>query len=215
MKVELTVPTELKDITLQQYQKYLKIDAENDSDVFIRTKIIEIFCGIKGSLVLQMKAQDVIDITLRIQEMFKEDPSLVTTFKMNGKEYGFIPHLDEMSFGEYIDLDNYLGDWDSMHLAMNVLYRPVEHRLGKSYRIKDYEGGDGEHMKNAPMDAVMSAMVFFYNLGMDLSAAMMNSLKDKEMSLVNYLNSEASGDGISPFSPSLKEMLQDMKISLS
>ena len=68
MKVELTVPTELKDITLQQYQKYLKIDAENDS-MFIRTKIIEIFCGIKGTLVLQMKAQDVIDVTLRIQNV--------------------------------------------------------------------------------------------------------------------------------------------------
>ena len=47
-------------------------------------------------------------------------------------EFGFVPKLDELSFGEFIDLDKYLQDWDSMHKAMAVLFRPV------SMMIPDY-----------------------------------------------------------------------------
>ena len=41
---------------------------------------------------------------------------------MRGVEYGFIPNLDDMSFGEYVDLDTYIGDWQNIHRAMAVLY---------------------------------------------------------------------------------------------
>ena len=49
--------------------------------------------------------------------------------KIEGKEYGFHPELDDLLLGEYIDLDNFIGDWDNMEKAMNVLYRPIIVRL--------------------------------------------------------------------------------------
>jgi hypothetical protein len=71
-------------------------------------------------------------------------------------------------------------------------------------------------MQNMPMDAVLSSVLFFYHLGIDLSKAMMNYLEDKqETNLVQYLNSELNGDGINQFTDSLKEILDDLKISLS
>jgi hypothetical protein len=58
---------------------------------------------------------------------------------MDGVEYGFIPNLDDMSFGEYVDLDTYLGDWQNIHRAMAVLYRPIREKRGERYNIVPYE----------------------------------------------------------------------------
>ena len=48
-------------------------------------------------------------------------------FKLGGIEYGLIPDFDDMSLGEYIDLDTYMGDWENMQIAMNVLYLSLIH----------------------------------------------------------------------------------------
>ncbi len=216
MKVEVYIPDTLSEITLGQYQKYLKIQSENEDENFLAIKMIEIFCGLRGDTIMAMKAKSIKDITLILTSMFNEKPQLVREFKMGSKTYGFIPKLEDMSFGEYIDLDTYIGDMENIHRAMNVLYRPIKQKYQDKYLIEDYTGVDPEVMKSMPMDAVLSSILFFYNLGMDLSKAMLNSLEeDKEMNLAQYLTSEESGDGINHFSVSLKEILEDLKISLN
>jgi hypothetical protein len=147
--------------------------------------------------------------------MLNDTPKLVTQFKMKGKQYGFIPKLEDMTFGEYIDLDTFMGDWDNMHRAMNVLYRPVTDQYGDKYAIEEYQVDSVEQMKGMPMNAVLGSILFFYNLGMDLSRTMLNSLESKETSLAQYLISEENGVGINHFSHSLKGILDDLKISLN
>ncbi len=216
MKVEVYIPDTLSEITLDKYQRYLKIQEENTDENFLAIKLIEIFCGLRGDTIMSMKAKSIKDITLILTEMFNEKPQLVKEFKLNGKTYGFIPKLEDMSFGEYIDLDTYIGDMDNIHRAMNVLYRPIKQKYQDKYLIEDYTGDDPEKMKQMPMDAVLSSILFFYNLGMDLSKTMLNSLEDnKEINLAQYLTSEENGDGINHFSDSLKEILEDLKISLN
>ena len=216
MKVEVYIPDTLGEITLGQYQKYLKIQSENEDENFLAIKMIEIFCGLRGDTIMAMKANSIKDITLILTEMFNEKPQLVKEFKMGGRNYGFVPKLEDMTFGEYIDLDTYIGDMNNIHRAMNVLYRPMKQKYQDRYLVEDYTGEDPEKMLNMPMDAVLSSILFFYNLGMDLSKAMLNSLeKDQETSLAQYLTSEESGDGINHFSVSLKEILEDLKISLN
>ena len=216
MKVEITIPDSLSEVTLDQYQRYLKIQDNNQDEKFLASKMIEIFCGVKLSDTLKMKYADVDGICNILVDMFNEKPQLVTKFKMKGVEYGFIPKLDDISLGEYIDLDAFLGDWENMHRAMAVLYRPIENKYGDKYSIKDYEAGDGEVMKDMPLEAVISSIIFFYHLGIDLSQAMMNYLEEQEeTSLVQYLNSEQSGVGINQFTHSLKGILDDLRISLN
>ena len=216
MKVEVYIPDTLSEITLDKYQRYLKIQEENTDENFLAIKLIEIFCGLRGDTIMSMKAKSIKDITLILTEMFNEKPQLVKEFKLNGKTYGFIPKLEDMSFGEYIDLDTYIGDMDNIHRAMNVLYRPIKQKYQDKYLIEDYTGDDPEKMKQMPMDAVLSSILFFYNLGMDLSKTLLNSLEDnKEINLAQYLTSEENGDGINHFSDSLKEILDDLKISLN
>ena len=216
MKIEVIIPNDLSEITLDQYQRFLKIQENNTDEKFLTSKMIEIFCGIKLPEVLKMRVNDVSLITNILSEMFENIPQLVQRFKMNGVEYGFIPDLDNMSLGEYIDLDTYLGDWENMHRAMAVLYRPIKNKSGNRYNIKEYDGKGFEDMKDMPLDAVLSSIVFFYNLGIELSKAMMNYLETtEEEALTEFLNSQQNGVGINQFTHSLSEILQDLKISLN
>ena len=211
MKVELIVPNSLNEVTLGQYQEYIKLKDLSETELSL--KMIEIFCNLKSEQVRYLKATDVRTVVTIISEMFDSKPSLVNTFKIDGIEYGFIPNLDEMSFGEYIDLDTFIGDWDNIEKAMGVLYRPVEIRKGNRYHIKEYEAGETEHLKAMPLDAVLGSILFFYRLGNDLCKIMMNSLEGKEMEEFQaHLNSEANGVGTQAFMLSLNQILEDLKI---
>ena len=215
MKVEVYIPDTLSEITLGQYQKYLKIQSENEDENFLAIKMIEIFCGLRGDTIMAMKAKSIKDITTILSNMFTEKPHLVKEFKMNGRTYGFIPKLEDMSFGEYIDLDTYIGDSDNLHRAMAVLYRPIKQKYEDKYLIEDYTGEESDIMKSMPMDAVLSSILFFYHLGMDLSQAMMSYLEEEEMGIVQQQILGENGDGINHFSASLREILGDLKISLN
>ena len=214
MKVDLIVPNSLNEVTLGQYQEYLKL--KNLTETQLSFKMIEIFCGVKAEHVRLLKASDVTDIVNIMSAMFESKPSLVHTFKMDGVEYGFIPNLDEMSFGEYIDLDTNIGDWDNMNKSMGVLYRPIEIRKGNRYTIKEYDAGDTEHLKDMPLDAVLGSILFFYHLGNELCQITMNYLEQTEETLLQeYLNSEQNGVGTQAFMLSLNQILDDLKISLN
>ena len=210
MKVELIVPNNLNEVTLGQYQEYIKLKDLSETELSL--KMIEIFCNLKPEQVRYLKATDVRTVVTIISEMFDSKPSLLNTFKIDGIEYGFIPNLDEMSFGEYIDLDTFIGDWDNIEKAMGVLYRPVEMRKGNRYHIKEYEAGETEHLKAMPLDATLGSILFFYRLGNDLCRIMMNSLEGKE-DLQAHLNSESNGVGTQAFMLSLNQILEDLKIS--
>tara|TARA_R110001599_G_scaffold97328_1_gene251152 strand:+ start:553 stop:1203 length:651 start_codon:yes stop_codon:yes gene_type:complete len=216
MKLNITIPTSLKDITLRQYKKFLKLQEKVTDERLLNAKMIEIFCGIKFEQVMLLKlsdSQEIIDLLLKI---FESKPSLVSKFKLNGIEYGFHPELDDLTLGEYIDLDTFIGDWDNMEKAMNVLYRPVLVKMKDKYSIDSYVLENDVFLLDMPMDAVMSSIFFLWNLGLDLSTIMTNSLDNKENQvLTQYLNSQRNGVGINHFMDSLKETLHELKISLN
>lgn len=214
MKVKLSIPTTLNEITLGQYQEFDKLDLTKEAEV--QSKMIEIFCKVPVEVVRSMKAKDINDICVIINNMFDTEHQLINRFQMNGIDYGFIPDLENMSFGEYVDLDTFMGDNDNLHRAMNVLYRPIDLKQGQRYTLKEYDPDVNEEAKNYPLDAVFGAMVFFYNLGKDLSTVILNSSsKQNEENLAQYLGSLQNGDGTIPSMESLTEILQNLKISLN
>jgi|TARA_R100001443_G_scaffold12761_3_gene22503 hypothetical protein len=217
MKVEMYIPDTLSEITLAQYQKYIKYQKDNDDENFLAIKMIEVFCGLRNHTVRSMKAKSIRDICKILTDMFNEKPELVKQFEMKGITYGFVPDLENITFGEYIDLDTFIGDFENMHKAMAVLYRPITQSYKDKYTIEKYTGDKFSDMINMPMDAVFSSILFFYHLGMELSTVMMNSLEtqEEEENLVQYLSSIESGDGINQFGVYLDKMLQDLKISLN
>ena len=217
MKIEINVPTSLSEVTLGQYQKFLKIAEDNPEGNFLNAKMIEIFCGIPLSDSYKLKMSSVVAIIDILNELLSQTPKRVEQFTMNGVEYGFIPDLDEMSLGEYVDLDGSASDWNNMHIAMNVLYRRIKIRKSGKYNIVDYNVENPEKMKDMPLDAAIGSLFFFYNLGMELSKHTIlysNNLEEMEV-YQEQLISETNGDGINQFMVSLTEILQNLKISLN
>ena len=216
MAIKITIPTSLKDITLGQYKRFLKLEDSIEDERFLNAKMIEIFCGIELDKVMLLQVRDSQEIVKILSQLFDEKPTLVKRFKLNGVEYGFHPQLDDLTLGEYIDLDTYIGDWENMEKAMNVLYRPIIVKLKDKYTIDEYVVQNDDLLLDMPMDAVMSSIFFLWNLGLDLAKTMTNSLEEgEEKALTQYLNSQQNGDGISQFTHSLKAMLHDLKISLN
>ena len=217
-KVKIVVPNSLAEITLGQYQEYLKsidkLDPEKDAKT-INKKLIEHFCGIEEKMVDKVAYKDVIKVVNVISGAFDKDYELVQLFKLLDVQMGFIPKLDDMSLGEYVDTENFLGDWQNMHKAMAVLYRPVTFRKKERYTIADYSPSDeiSHLMKEMPLNVVMGCMVFFYRLGMELSKATLTYIrktvkKDTTSDLKEAL--EKNGVGINQFMHSLEEMSENL-----
>tara|TARA_R110000764_G_scaffold5943_1_gene22930 strand:+ start:418 stop:1071 length:654 start_codon:yes stop_codon:yes gene_type:complete len=217
MKGSLIVPNKLSEITLRQYRKFIKISENNTDPYFLQCKMIEIFCHLDGKSVRLLKVADADKIVNIINEMFEAKPRLIRTFKLSGIEYGLIPQLDDMSLGEYIDLDTNIGNWDNMLIAMNVLYRPISKKIGEKYLIKEYDIETKERLTDIPIDIVLGVVFFLHNLGIELSKVMMDYLEQhqKDSSMHKQIFQE-NGDGIKAFSQdSLKEILEDLNISLN
>lgn len=216
MKVEISVPTTLGDITLGQYQKFVKLQEQEDiEESFLVHKTIEIFCGIDLKDTLRLKFNYVTDLMGRINKIFETTPKLKETFTMDGVEYGFIPDLDDMSFGEYVDLDTNYGDWDNMHKAMAILYRPIVLKKNNRYVIEEYEGTRGsEKFKQAPLDVVLGCHSFFLRLNQELLTVTLDYLKREAPTTLDTQELEAlgaNGDIISLSMHSLKEIYNNLK----
>jgi hypothetical protein len=217
MRVKIHIPDTLNEITLEQYQEYLKIQEQEKDQYVLGSKMIEIFCKVPFKNIFEYRVSHINRISKTLTDIFNQETKyLVRHFKIGNVQYGFIPELDKMSFGEYVDLDSYFKDWQDMHKAMSVLYRPVTQKYSDRYNIEKYKADDGEHMKQMPLDACFSSIVFFYNLGNDLSRTMLDYMRPEEREI--FLQSQIldqNGAGISQFMHSLKEMLQSTKILLN
>ena len=216
--IELEVPTTLADIKLWQYQKYMKVvdahkDAEQTEELnnFLNMKLVEIFCNVSLKSVTKISVRGYKRILKELSGVFEEKPKLVQRFELEGVDMGFIPKLDDISLGEYIDIETNLSDWQKMHKAMAVLYRPVNFKLGNKYTIAPYEVKEEvqEIMKEMPMNVVTSSMVFFYDLGKVLLRAIPKYLeKNLTSSQIYQLEQHLrkSGVGINQSMHSLKVM---------
>tara|TARA_R100001460_G_scaffold125_1_gene497 strand:+ start:8310 stop:8939 length:630 start_codon:yes stop_codon:yes gene_type:complete len=207
MKVKINIPNKLEEITLKQYQKWLKIAEGKEDENFIKQKMIEIFCNIPLKQVLQIKLSDVDIICQTINEVFEKKPVFKNKFVFNEIEFGFIPKLDDITLGEHIDLETYLNDFEYMHKAMSVLYRPITYKNKDQYLIEDYEGSNKYNLENISLDIALGASVFFWNLKKELLTNILNYLQTQtEVEIPqNLLDFLKNGDGINQFTGYVKE----------
>jgi hypothetical protein len=215
MKLEIKIPTDLSEVTLEQYQKFIKAIDQNDDEFFIMQKMLQYFCDIDLMVSSKLKHKDIIDIVTKLNDMLQATPKHVERFTLNGVDFGFEPSLDDIAITAYADIDGYVQSWDTMHKALAVLYRPVSKKqIGGRYLIEPYNGTEkyGEFMKQAPASIAISTRVFFYTLGNDLLKATLLSIqKDKQvMSSLKKHNLLNSGDGMLPFIQLLGETLLDL-----
>jgi len=97
---------------------------------------------------------------------------------------------------------------------MAVLFRPIKQKQGSKYLIEEYEGSHkySEMMKSMPLDVVLGAMVFFWNLTSSLLNCIPNYLENQiKKEQMQKVDSVENGEVIANYIVLLKETLQSLK----
>lgn len=199
MKYEIEIPTNIFDVTLNQYQKFMKIE-DPDRDDFIQC-----FFGLPQHIIDTINLSDIDMLCERVAELLKSKPGFRPTFELNGVEYGFIPNLDKMSYGEYKDIVSRTDKVDEWHRVMSVMYRPIKRKTKEKYLIKKYEGSMkyANEMKQAPLGVMIGALIFFYDLANELVNYIQNSVMKETK---NPIHSFKNGALITKYCTLLEEI---------
>lgn len=197
-EVKITVPTNLSEVTLGQYQKIQEyIDTDKD-ETNVSLQLVSTLCNIAIDDVRRMNKSHYDTLVAELIQLLKSESKWKQRFVLNGVEYGFIPNIDDMTLGEYIDLDTAVKEKYSLHKVMAILYRPISMKSFGRYDIVAYTGKeDVELMKEIPMDAVNGALVFFYHLGNELLKHIPQYLEKEVINNIQFKQTlEEHGDGI-------------------
>ena len=136
---------------------------------------------------------------MRIAE--EESGRHLKVIELNGQQYGFIPNWQQFSLGEWIDIEEYSGDfWNNAHKIMSILYRPIVRQQGDAHTIEKYTAKeDSEAFKLLPADLFGGCILFFLSSKRTLLHTMKSSLLIAAESLTS---SAVNGDGIQASTPS-------------
>ena len=218
MDLDILLPTSLSEIPLVRYQKFVEMQEKSNDEELIANKMIQIFCGLELKEVMKIKLTDLNELILHFNKIFSNKPLLKRRFKIKDIEFGFIPNLENITFGEYVDLEKHLMNWKTYHKAMAVMYRPIKETFQDKYSIVDYEINEDmqDLMKYAPLDVAISSSVFFWSLGNELLNRTMTYLQQETKKLMtsqssqNEPNLANSGAGIKASINALEAMSLDL-----
>ena len=188
---EFKLISKWEDVTLEKWLKL--IDFKQGSKSKEAQKTIAALSNIPKDLINQLELKDVAVIMSKLADLQAEqNSSLKRIIKIDGKRYGFHPNFDELTLGEYADLETLIknGVDNNMPKLMAILYRPIVEEKNDVYTIEAYDGEismRAEEMKKMLAEQVQSALIFFYTLGKELSMTLplysMEQLKEMKQQL--------------------------------
>lgn len=194
MDLKIKIPEKLSDIKLKDYQKYIDIDFKDKDKEFYYVKLLDIFYNINFEYYNKMKSSDVNLLINNIVSILNTKVDLIRTFTLVGQEFGFQPNLDDITFGELVDLENV----KKINETMGVLFRPIINKKGDKYNIESYEGYTkySNLFNDMPLDVVYGALGFFLSLSLDLLNSTRKSMEAMAMEQKKKQILGQNGDGI-------------------
>ena len=199
---KFTLINSWQDVTLETYAELIKYKKKSNTDEAYT--LINSMSDIPRKFVQSLSLKDVTELLSNMANLqVIEDSGLKGIIRVGKKNYGFHPNLDEITMGEYADLEHFIEDGYINHLPeiMAVLYRPVVSRDGDNYTIEAYDGNIEERAKlfrNMRASEVQNALVFFWDFGSELlltlqSYLMKTKLMKKELNSMATLPTSGAG----------------------
>jgi hypothetical protein len=195
MKVKVQIAANATGVTLGKY-----IDYQNAVD---KIEQVHIITGKSSESIRQFQTQVIDEIIMRFDAAIKlGSDNFERKVRINATEYGFIPNLTEMTFGEYVDLDsactNLYKDGkingEAAHKMMCILYRPIKAKFGKYYDIDKYNTNAKrkyeEDLKQLTLDHVLNTLVFFSSLEIELYSSSLDYLAKEITEIVKEMTEE-------------------------
>lgn len=181
---EYNVINSWEEVTLEKWLEIISLEKATKPKQALGT--INSLSNIPKKLIKELSVGDVAIIMARIAELQKESKSkLSKIIEIEGVEYGFHPDLEELTLGEYADLETYISKGIEKYLPeiMAILYRPVIEKTDKGmYSIQAYDGKlrlRKHTMKKMSAQQVHTALVFFWNIVEVLSKIMPSYLMER------------------------------------
>jgi hypothetical protein len=175
-----------EEVTLEKWLKLINYSLGTKSKEAQDT--IAELSNIPKDLINQLELKDVALIMSKMAELQAEqNSSLKRVIEVKGKRYGFHPNLDEITLGEFADIETFIKNDIEKHLPelMAILYRPIVEENNDVYIIEAYDGNisiRAEEMKQMSAEQVQSALVFFWGfvnvLLMTSGLSLMEHLKE-------------------------------------
>ena len=171
-----------EEVTLEKWLKL--IDFNNNTKSKEAEETIAALSNIPKSLIKELELKDVAVIMSKLSELqAAQNSSLKRIIEVEGKRYGFHPNLDEITLGEYADIETFIKNdiEKNMPEVMAILYRPIVEENNDVYTIEAYDGNisiRAEEMKKMSAEQVQNALQFFFALGTELSMIMQSYLME-------------------------------------
>lgn len=179
------------EVTLEKWLKLVEYKKGSKSKEALNT--ITALSTMPKEIVKKLAIKDIAVIMGKIAELQdKQDGRLKQIVEVEGKKYGFHPSLDDITLGEYADIETFIKNDIEKHLPelMAVLYRPIVEKKNKVYSIEAYDGNIGiraETFKKMAAEQVQSALLFFYNFVKELSMILLLYLTEQSRELKKVL----------------------------
>lgn len=194
----IIVPTSLADIKLKDFQRF---EGANPTEENGEELALAIFCGIDKDEYKQFPVSELESIKNMLGIALSEKPELQRFVDIKGTKYGFHPNLEDISLGEFVDLEAYMKEpIKNAEKWLGIVYRPVTQEQFNRYEIEAYKPDkhDGKAFEDITMDVVQGALLFFYRLEIALLASLTKSFQQaekQEKSLTQDPASLSDGDG--------------------
>ena len=183
------------EVNLDKWAKLVSMKTKTNSQEAVET--ISVLADMPKRLIKELAIKDVSKILEKIAVMQSQAESKLTKIiTIDDIEYGFHPNLDELTLGEYADIETLINNniEDNLAELMAILFRPIIEKKNKIYTIGSYDAEitiRAEAMKKMSGQQVQNAMVFFWIFGkellrilplylMELSLKKIQELKDLE-----------------------------------
>ena len=180
--MKVILPENQSEITLEQYQRYVKLLERTDLDIYnFNRRKLEIFTPLTFKDTENVTQVDFEFCLNQIDKALNEEVDFKNTFFIGNVEFGFIPNLDEMTTAEYVDLNKYTNTQDTLHYLMAILFRPITNKDSfGNYEIANYEGTKEyfELMKKTPLSIANGSLFFFINLSTELQNYILKYTKE-------------------------------------
>lgn len=216
--MKINIPENLNEITIKQFFDFKKCCDTNQDDQYLRLAMVSIFCDVSVEDIKKISSKDFIDISNQLTNVLKETPTHIERFIINGVEFGFIPNLENITAGEYIELDTLFKDEETYLEQMAVMYRPIVSKHKNLYSIEPFESTEKHKdiMIAAPISAYLGSKVFFCNLLNELleSFQLFLIMGGKEVTDLEEVLA-TNGVGINQFIQSLEEVSMNLKKQLN
>jgi hypothetical protein len=195
MRVKITLPETIEDITLGQFQELTTLQ---DNEIY---KKVSIITGVDVKDLERINKTDLNELSNQIDIALQKEGDFKTTFKLSEIEFGMIPNFDKIKAKEYMDLSSYGVEVETLHKVMAILYRPIKSRgYGDTYEIHEYIGTDqqSEVMKRMPLSYVNGVLAFFLTLQNELNYHFQKSMKQEQAKVNTHRGISKSGVGTQP-----------------